>query len=325
MAAEADIDGRAGDLRRRGPPGSHGARTAGLVPWLFAALFSVVGFFLILALLGDEDGGPLKDRRMAYDLELIEAFRRSEAPYKVAILGNSRLRYATFDERELAAVVARQGLEVAFVRLFKNNAVFRDFDYALQPLLDAGPDIVVVQAPLLVQEPGDAKYGLIPQYIRWRLVGGTIDGVDPHEVQHALICHQDVSARIHTEYTERIKRRRSYDAAGENARAADAFIARARERSIPVVVVTTPVTARLAAYLAARGSDEVIREVALPRADEAWLFEEVLPDSAFCDPMHLDLAGRRLYSEWLLGRLALWRGRDESLAASLSPGTGAPR
>ncbi len=293
----------------------------GLEPWLFALLWTGVGFFALFLMLATMGSEPLQDKRKEHDLALLEAFQQKDAATKVVIIGNSKLRYATLPEAELEAAAARAGLDAAFVRLLSNNAVFSHFDYALEPLLEQQPDIIVIQAPLLLQEPAAdlSRFQFFQQYVRWRLIGGTIEGVDPHQIQHDLVCNPNVSDQMHADYRDRIERQRNYEASGENGAAAVEFIRRARERGIHVVAVTAPVTSRLQVYLEAVGDVAMLREQALPRAPDNWHYQDTVADDQFCDPMHLAPAGRAAYTAWLIEQVSRWQAdrQDDSLALNI--------
>ena len=121
-------------------------------PWLFTALWTGVGFFVIFLVLVSTSE-PLNDVRAERDLALLDEFRAKDSSTKVVIIGNSKLRYATFPENGLDEVASSMGLGAAFVRLLSNNAAFEHFDYALDKLLDLQPDIIVIQAPSTVWIP----------------------------------------------------------------------------------------------------------------------------------------------------------------------------
>lgn len=283
-------------------------RAIGLEPWLFALLWTAAGFFFLFLVLVSAGSEPLRDVRREYDLAVLQKLRESPAAVKVVLMGNSMLRYATLPDARLGELAANRGLNAAFARLLSNNALFNQFDYAFDELLDLRPDLIVVQAPVLIQEPANSTERLefFRQYIRWRLIGGTLQGEDPHEVQHELVCHRDVSSQMHHRYRDRIEQRRKYAADGTNARAAAAFIERAGAVGIPVIAVTVPATERLTAYFESNGDAGMIRAHALPRAADSWIFVGAVSDDLFCDPMHLAPEGRRMYSAWLLDRLQEW-------------------
>jgi len=296
-------------------------RSAGFAPWVFAGLWVLVGALLGIVILTSATDEPLRDARQEHDRVLIEEFQRKEASTKVVIIGNSKMRYATYEEGLLEKSAHKLGLDIAFLRLLSNNAVFSHFDHALDDVLAQRPDIVVVQAPLLIQEPtvGGSGFRFFQQYVRWRLFGGTIDGVDPLRIQHELICPRDVSDRNLAERRERIERRRVYDAAGANAQVATAFINNARAQGIQVVAVTVPVVGELESYLESRGDGAKIREQALPLAQSSWTFSQALPNDLFCDPIHMAPEGREIYSAWLIERVAEWRDDYHDDILALNP------
>ena len=55
----------------------------------------------------------------------------------------------------------------------------------------------------------------------------------------------------------------------------------------------------------------MIRDHALPRTEESWVFPLELADDMFCDPMHLGPDGREIYSMWLVERVAKWRNAHQ--------------
>ena len=91
-------------------------RTVGLEPWLFALLWTGVGFFALFLMLATMGSEPLQDKRKEHDLALLEAFQQKDAATKVVIIGNSKLRYATLPEAELEAAPECDGDVVGGLR-----------------------------------------------------------------------------------------------------------------------------------------------------------------------------------------------------------------
>jgi len=144
-----------------------------LLAWLWAAAFAALAVAAFFHLAG-KLAMPQSQAFLTFNQERVEAFASAQAPdaLRIALLGNSRLKYGTLGEAELAALAADLGHRpMRFLRLVNNWAVFEDFAALESAILAARPDVVVLQMDLLAQERAEpARALLLRDYVEWLLV-----------------------------------------------------------------------------------------------------------------------------------------------------------
>jgi hypothetical protein len=259
-------------------------------------------------------GAPASDRFIEFNrarLVQLGSARSGGKPYTVVLLGSSALKYATIEDRLLAAELERRAKRpVQVFRLVNNWGVFGDFEPLGDSLVELQPDLVLLQSELIaVDRPYSKHLELVRDYLRWPFYEARAwdhRDEDPAEVQFEQPCWN----RKHPVYSIREQRRRSQDwvtpdATGPSARAAREFLERIRAAGATVVLLNVPRrddyegqldAERLAALAAA---DRAIDTVSL---ESAW-GPQPLAKNLYCDVTHLSPEGRRRYSEWLLDRI----------------------
>ena len=282
--------------------------------WLWAAVFVLVGVALYDALL-DRMVPPNAAAYREYNLDRIrsfaEDFPKGDATRIVAI-GNSRLKYATLDDEQMAGLAESIGAgRFGLLRLVNNSAIFRDFEPLTDALLAIEPDAIVVQLDLMAI--GQSRAGqrfLSHEYLTWQLLGygpWHPRGDSPEVVQYAKPCGR-IAPQEHL--NTMVKHTRQWikeDTAATSARQAHAFVDRAVRAGIPVVLVAVPATIEMervhpsdhGAYLTgAAAIQEMHRSVELLR------YPGPVPRERACDAVHMDDVAREQFSRWLITELS---------------------
>ena len=270
-----------------------------LVTWAYALVFALLlSWRLFDHLISDT---PPSQSYHRFDAERLTALGKAVAQGAVGIvlLGDSRLRYATWHDEPLAAAIAeRLGRPVHLVRLVHDWGVFGDFAPLAPLLLDARPALVVIQDELFAKEretPGRLLLGRT--YLLWQLFGRgpwNPDGRDPATYQDEQRC--EVLAQIDAQARkERVFLWVGFDPAGANARAADAFADAVETVGGNVAVLSIPITSEGSAILPGFERPADARTLPAPPA---------IADNAFCDVVHMNEQGRDRFSRWLIDAVA---------------------
>jgi len=213
----------------------------------------------------------------------------------VIMLGDSRLRYSTYDDEEMGNALsptAKQPVNV--VRIVNNWAVFNDFSLLTSQILELKPELVVIQKELISKSRSDfATKILARKYWMWRLFGSGIwdpGQLNQKDLQHEMRC----SALRGNETVEQRKQRvfKWYDFEGKGVSKTnlERFLEQAISKNIPVVFVSIPITKR--------GSEGLPSAPEIPAYDVQSPTDPVL-DSHYCDIVHMNPEGRKRYTHWL--------------------------
>jgi len=252
-----------------------------------------------------------------FNLARIEQFSELPSQYKVVMLGNSRLKYATELESELATMSAELEISVAYLKIIQEEAQFSDFEQFLGPILELKPNLILLQAPLFVMDRGG--------YLNWRYlqkhivaaVRGNSDiwdtrGNNQHRLQFDVPCAkrrlgmttEQLATALIGERVRRTSGRGTYDLNGVNAHAVRTFSARASEAGTKIITLGIPKSAVLNDALQDFYGERLIADQVLAQRETTWSFSESIPDNEYCDLIHMDSAARLLYSSWLIKRVA---------------------
>lgn len=283
--------------------------------WFYAVILVALAVSYLLNQL-NEQIAPTSKAFQQFNLQRIAEFATRPSEFEVVMLGNSRLKYATETESRLADMSRARGINIEYLRIIQEEAQFADFEQFLAPILELEPDLVLLQAPLLVMDRVD--------YWDWRqiqqLVVAAVRGDsakwqpttrDQHRLQFNTPClvrrhgmtQEQMATALLDERIRRTTRRATYDLNGVNAAAARDFIARASERGIEVVILGIPKTDSLTEALKDFHGERLIAGRVLADPASAWTFPRSIPDEEYCDLIHMDSSARRLYSEWLVERV----------------------
>ena len=252
---------------------------------------------------------------VAFNAARLHAYaQRARGPgtYAVIALGDSRLKYATLDEAELARRADHHGLsDLRVLRIVDNLATYGSFAALEEAILAARPDLLLIQVDLLLREQtmrGD--YSTTQRYLsRWMR----------YILRRGSPEHDQQSAAVRTGCAERETREETWarmtvfaswirvDPSPRTRERALELVHRARRAGTAVALVEVRSSPELEAYY--RGSDLDSREALarLRRASDLplWSFPSTLAvDENFCDYTHLSEPARARYSEWLIARIA---------------------
>ena len=244
-----------------------------------------------------------------YNRPRVAALRDSEAAARVVMLGNSQLKYAVDDGR--LAFTADAGGEAEVLRIVGNNAQIRDFGALLPEILDAKPDLLLIQAPLMLkQRSGSMLLRGLQAYARWRLFSPDAPfdpyDIDQQALQFDLPCSNDFSLGPLNLRKSRLEEGSAYSHDSDNALAGLIFVREAADAGIPVVLFSLPYHPTLAAEFDQSDYDELLAEYAQRAEVDTWMpaAATALDAEAFCDFVHVNERGRAETSAWLRGRIA---------------------
>jgi hypothetical protein len=230
----------------------------------------------------------------------------------VILLGNSKLKYATdIDKIREHYSIENPGKPPSLVRIVYNDAVFADLGDIPETVLGANPDLIIVQADLVLNDRSIGQVlRLLQAYARWRLFPSDgkiiLTDINNAALQYETPCRNDFNIERLEKFLLRIA---NPDTSGsiehENARAALAFMNRARERNIPVAIL--PLINHPRAMAEIGNERDLLLERAITDVDVAlWQtpMSVGIGSDDFCDFVHLNDAGRTKLSIWLARMIA---------------------
>ncbi|HKJ25228.1 MAG TPA: hypothetical protein VKB65_10430 [Myxococcota bacterium] len=271
------------------------------------------------------------------------AAARDDGALRVAAIGGSMLGRATFwDEAMEAFAKDEAGLDLDFLRVVRRGGQIDRVTPLLDPLLEAGPDVVLWHAGGLADPDPDAALhrayqqpGSGPPVESWRraFAGDGIYRHQAHVFQVALGPFGELDAVVNP--ARRVAFRREFFVCRPNltkrrlrihaamdpddyavvpplVRATmETFLDRAARHGVRVVFLDVPMHESLETMPAPAMRRRVVqaeidRFVAEGRA-ESWTYPERLDESDFCELRHMSEQGRDAYSTWLVGRLVDFR------------------
>jgi hypothetical protein len=284
--------------------------------WFYASIFALwVIIFMVYRY--NVIRGPTSTTFQQFNLARIEQFSELPSRYKVVMLGNSRLKFATAFESKLATMSTELGISVAYLKIVQNEAQFSDFETFLEPILELKPNLILLQAPLFVMDRS--------RYLNWRYLQkyivdavrgysdiGDKEGDVQHKLQFELHCAkrrlgmttEQLATALIGERVRRTKGRGTYDLNGVNAHAVRTFAARASEAGTKIITLGIPKSAALNDALQDFYGERLIADQVLAQRETTWSFSKSIPDDEYCDLIHMDSAARLLYSIWLVKRVA---------------------
>jgi hypothetical protein len=280
-----------------------------LACWLLVSMLTI-GALLVFAIAGERFETPPSEAFRRFNEPRAERFAAAagEGLYRVVMLGNSRLKYATWNEKALAGLVPGQQ-QMAVLRIVNDWAVFTDFEPFIDRLLEQRPDLVVVQLELLTQErSGAAQLRLLRAYLKWRFFGSAGEiwnpgGVDQQELQFATPCAEiPATASAAAARLERTGRWLTHDPMGRSSGAARSFIEKLRRADIDVALLTIPTSSAMERRLPE--SERLADALSKQELGAVWHYPHTIADSDFCDTIHLDESGRDAYSGWLATKIS---------------------
>ncbi|HSA81163.1 MAG TPA: hypothetical protein VLE23_10085 [Geminicoccaceae bacterium] len=291
-----------------------------VIAWLWAVAFAAVAVAVFLYVAGKVE---IPESQAFLEFNQRRADEFAAAPQsdelRVVMLGNSRLKYATLDDAQLANLAADLGYgRMRFLRLVNNWAVFGDFAPLVDAIVAARPHVIVMQLELLAQERAErARVLLLREYVEWLMFGrgswnpGDIDQTD---LQYGTPCAMDPAAETLEERKRRVRRWLLVQPDGPSSRQARAFVAQVAAQETAVMLLALPRTSTMeTAARSVSGEMRAVAERLIPLHPAVRLVEPAGPaDQLYCDLVHMAEPARGAFSAELLGALA--RGGGRSLA-----------
>lgn len=216
----------------------------------------------------------------------------------IVLIGDSRLRYATPDDAAFSRQISeRLATPVVTLRLVNNWAIWQDFAGLAPQILAAGPHLIILQEDLFGKERETAGRLLLGRaHLIWQAVGQgpwNPGNVDQSALQNEMRC-EVLSVENAQQRKERVSRWVSFDADGPNARAIIDFVTIVQAAGIEVAVLPVPITA---------AGRPVLPGYKRP-ADRKTIDPGItLPDDHYCDVVHMNAKGRRVFTDALIERL----------------------
>ena len=274
-----------------------------LTAWLYTG-FAVLAIVLLGLPAVDAGRMPDSDAFSTYNAARLQAVVDEDPSRLVVMLGDSKLKYAT-DTRRLAADDA-----TTLLRIVQNRAAFSDFAKLADAILDADPDLLVVQDSLMTHDRHKLMdFRLMQEVVLWRLLAPE-SAFNPHKVDHAALqsdvpCYRDFAVESLARRVARLEDGSRYGLDNDEARAALDFVRRARERGIPVAILTLPNHPRLEVEMPSADREAELRALAAAEALPVWQVPASLSirEDNYCDFVHLDPDGRQKLSAWLSGQI----------------------
>jgi hypothetical protein len=256
-----------------------------------------------------------EDPFVPYNAARIAAFAAGKpgaGTYKVAALGDSRLKYGTLNQPELASLAAAFGVrDLRFLRIVDNAATYDDFEGLEEAILASRPDLLLIQLDLVLRERALLRryeeYKLyLERWLRHLLRDASLDE-DPQRLQVATGCPEDAARERFWPRVMTLERWSHVDPSSRNFRAALRFAGRAVQAGSDVVLLEILSSPEVRAFYRGTGLDDRAALERLRRESDLplWRFPAELAGSQhFCDYVHLDDAARARFSRWLVGRIA---------------------
>jgi hypothetical protein len=281
---------------------------APVATWVLTAVLVVTGL-LAMVLIGKDPVTPPSQAFLQFNAARADRFggNTQANPYRVLLLGNSRLKYATWEKAQIDAL-AKGASRLDVLRLVNNWATFADFEPFLDTLIAAEPDLVVIQLELMSQERSiEWNVKSLRLYLRWLFFRTVGEVWNPEDVDQASLQYETECSNIAptaAAVDQRLTRTEhwlTHDPQGSSSKAARRFVEELRRRKIPVVFLAIP---RSRAMEAARPEASLTSD-SLTEDERAavWRYPHAVADEDFCDTVHLSDAGRRDFTAWITDRL----------------------
>jgi len=239
------------------------------------------------------------------------ARKANESPLTVVALGNSRLKYALYDDPEMSELAtASLRKPVHLIRIVENWATFDSFEPLSEEILALEPDVIFMQLDLLASSRGDAaKRGFLHQYITWNLFGSgpwNPGEVDLDGQQNGRPCYGIQGQMALLSRIRLADHWLAFETNSESARKAQRFARRAAAADIRVVWVSIPVTHLMEEHRASAPASYLHAAENQTKANgNVRLIRYNGPNSVdrYCDFVHHGALGRAEISRWLVQRL----------------------
>lgn len=256
--------------------------------------------------------------------KLIRSLDKKKQPGEISVvlIGNSRLRYAwRLGDTPDNPLTLPDGRTMRSVKISQDNGIFMQFVPLESALLEAAPDILVIQRALFYRQPDNpgrlSKIRKLPYIMAFKsaMWGDTGDKEWEHQ-QYDRVCAENYSRRG---FETRIRRHflsGPPEDGGEPARKTRAFIQNMLDAGIRVVILRIPPNISAAEKLGVNPiklenihMDEIPpRDALVPTAmaDQLeWIaFEERGDIRDFCDTVHMRKDTSAEFATWFKDEIA---------------------
>jgi len=263
--------------------------------WLYSLVFSLGFTYVFLTWILDV--APPSSEFTEYNSSRLNRLNEGNTTdtIKIIMLGDSRLRYATYTDREMEEILTvNLGVPVKVTRIVNNWAVFHDFSQLTTLLLSISPDLIIIQANLLSKGRADIANKFISrEYLFWRYFKS--NSWNPGDLDQVALQHEMRCLVLNTNETVEERRQRGarwlhFKEGSLSQNEISEFLENTTARNIPVLFISIPITTAGKEGLPApvHPPEKTIEEIAEP-----------IDDLNFCDIVHMNENGRAIYSNWL--------------------------
>jgi hypothetical protein len=214
---------------------------------------------------------------------------------KVVMLGDSRLRYATFADKEMEELLTVDlGAPVKVIRIVNNWAVFHDFSGLTASIFAASPDLIVIQANLPSKGRAHiANKSISREYLFWRYF--KTNSWNPGDLNQFTLQHEMSCSVLNIDEAVEERKKRAFrwfhfNQGSVSQKEITQFLANTTARRIPILFISIPITTVGKKGLPSPPKNPVETVSEIP---------EMIIDSNYCDIVHMNDKGRAVYSKWL--------------------------
>jgi hypothetical protein len=259
----------------------------------------------------------------AYTIERFNPQRLQEVPPRalhVVALGTSKTMYAMEFDDAFAARLGLPGRRVVFHRITASDPLFGDMQPALVAIARRPPDVLLVESELLLFDRSDrapltvvlgrARQNLL---LFAQLAGGLVhrelnNNRGQEEWPIEARCLQSRTPDALGAYADQAARWRTTT---DDERAAYlTYLRRMRDAGTQVVLLAVPRSPSADAVVPAslKRQGALLRDRLLAQEGLGGWDPGVMPESLYCDQVHVNRAGRAFYSAWLAKQIAALLG-----------------
>ncbi|WP_066966270.1 hypothetical protein [Microbulbifer sp. Q7] len=241
------------------------------------------------------------DREFAeYNLQRISSVIDQPSLEKlfVVMIGDSRLRYSTVSEEELSSHLANElGRPVSILRIVKDVAVFGNFTVLSEKILQLQPDLVVIQEDLFTKRRSIYGHWFFSRkYIKSKYFSAFLGRqADQAKQQTEVSCDALSTNETVEQRTRHFLKWARYGKDGDIAPGLVEFLKKAALQGVNVRGVSIPISPRGQGLVPRANSTLAVRVGSTSRE---------FVNGQYCDVVHMNQSGRKLYSEWLVTFLA---------------------
>ncbi|MBL7961593.1 hypothetical protein JNL27_15270 [bacterium] len=252
-----------------------------------------------------------------YNVERLDTFRTVKGK-KVIGIGSSLLHNATFFDQFMSDFGEDIGYDsIRFLRIVRYGSAIEDFIPLMTPMLDASPDMIIIESNILFLLGGEVRrpkiWKDIAKFIRFAIKHPTRIPVFERAGRGNLELNMELPFHLSQHDTlTRVKRVMKMKAfkvrSSDFPKEVIDFFSGSTERKIKIIIIDVP-------YVIL---EEVIQETSLIQQKTTYLRSQlqvkygieylVYPDSLgleyYVDFSHLNQKGRERYSYWLLSCLS---------------------